>query len=108
MTYHPSWIATHDREWSNIARYHSTCSDYSASTDPATLKHKDSLAHPGPIVNDRDVNGCCLVVAYRFIEIVGSTVLLKEHAVRTNHDAFTESGSVDPASWTDTRAISHM
>lgn len=108
MTYHPSWIATHDRKWSNIPRYHSTCSDYCASTDPATLKHEDSLAHPGPIFHYGKFDRRRLVITHRFTEIVGTAVLLEEHAVRTNDDSIPEPGTVYSASWADTRSISHV
>jgi hypothetical protein len=108
MAYHPSWIATHDREWGNVTCHHCTCSDYCASSDPAALKHERPLAHPGPILHHRKIDWRCLVSAHRFTEVVGSAVLLEERAVRTNDNAIPESGSVYSAAWADARSVSHV
>jgi hypothetical protein len=58
MAYHASRIATHNGEWGNIARYHSTGPNDCASSDPPALKHERSLAHPGSIFYHREVDWC--------------------------------------------------
>jgi len=108
IAYHTGRIAAHDGEWSNISRHHGACSDDRASSDPAALKHERSLAHPGPILYHREVDRGRPVGAHGLAEIVGSAILLEEHAVRTDDHAVPESGSVDSASWADTRSVSHM
>ena len=108
MADHTSWITAHDGKWGHIARHHGTCSDDRALSDPAALKHERSLAHPGPILYHREVDRRRPVGAHGLTEIVGSAVLLKEHAVWTDNYAIPESGPVDSASRADTRSVSHI
>jgi hypothetical protein len=102
MAYHTSRIATHYGKWGDVTCYHCTCSDDRASSDPAALKHKHALANPSPILHYRKVDRCCVMVAHGYIEVVGGTILLKEHAVRTDYYAIADSSAVDPASRANT------
>lgn len=108
MAYHLSRVAAYNGKWGYITRNDGTCSDDRATSDPAALKHERPLAHPGPIFHHGKFDWRRPVITHRFVEIVGTAILLKEHAVRTNDDAIPESGSVDSASWADTRSISHV